>query len=79
MRITYSSLLYPTVKVKITNETDNNNEYYSTLMHFWESMYKNKKHFHFFYIPASGNVIRLLLIFDNEFREMEFCVFLSCR
>ena len=48
MRITYSSLLYPTVNVKITNETDDNNEYYNKFMHYWESLYKNKKHFHFF-------------------------------
>ena len=48
MRITYSSLLYPTVNVKITNETDDNNEYYNKFMHYWESLYENKKHFHFF-------------------------------
>lgn len=47
MRITYSSLLYPTVKVKITNETDDNNSYYNTFMHFWETMYKKKEYFHF--------------------------------
>lgn len=46
MKIFFNTFRFPTVDVKITNETDDNNKNYDTFMDYWETRYKKKKHFH---------------------------------
>lgn len=46
MKIFFNTFTFPTVKVLITNETDDTNKNYDTFMDYWETRYKKKKHFH---------------------------------
>ncbi len=47
MRILYNTKKFPLVRVKVTNDTDDNNECYNKFMSYWNRMYKERKHFHF--------------------------------
>ena len=49
MKFYLNTFRFPTVKVNITNENDNENASYDTLMKTWWNFYKNKKRFHFFF------------------------------
>tara|TARA_B100001093_G_scaffold344011_1_gene328765 strand:- start:18834 stop:19280 length:447 start_codon:yes stop_codon:yes gene_type:complete len=49
MKFYLNTFKFPTVKVKATDENDENNKSYIKLIDLWWKFYKKKKHFHFIF------------------------------
>ena len=43
MKIYYDTHSFPTVHVTVTNETDDNNDFYNRFRNYWETKYKERK------------------------------------
>tara|TARA_Y100000768_G_scaffold388111_1_gene382235 strand:+ start:3382 stop:3834 length:453 start_codon:yes stop_codon:yes gene_type:complete len=64
MKVNFSIFNFPTVRVTITNETDDDNIYYNKFMNFWEEQYNKKNHFHFLFNLQTLSRPNLGLIID---------------
>ena len=71
MKIFFNTFRFPTVNVKITNETDVDNISYNKFMEYWENNYKIKKHFHLFMDLASLSIPNMGLCIDFIRRQRE--------
>tara|TARA_A100001011_G_C14219703_1_gene803717 strand:+ start:451 stop:894 length:444 start_codon:yes stop_codon:yes gene_type:complete len=71
MKILFNTFRFPTVKVKITNDTDTDNDSYNRFMEYWENNYKIKKHFHLVMDLASLTIPNMGLCLDFIYRQRE--------
>lgn len=71
MKITYNIFRFPTVNVKITNDTDINDESYNSFMNYWEDNYRHKRHFHLFMDLESLSIPNMKLCIDFMRRQRE--------
>tara|TARA_E500000178_G_C16719063_1_gene616354 strand:+ start:133 stop:576 length:444 start_codon:yes stop_codon:yes gene_type:complete len=71
MKITFNTFKFPTVNVRVTNDTDNNNTYYDTFMEYWECRYKMKEHFHLLMDLESLTIPNMGLCIDFIRRQRE--------
>lgn len=71
MKIFFNTFKFPTVNVKITNETDDNNKNYDNFMSYWETRYKKKEHFHLFMDLHSLTLPNMGLCLDFIRRQKE--------
>ena len=69
MKIYYDTHSFPTVHVTVTNETDDNNDFYNRFMNYWETKYKERKHFHFLFNFESLSKPNLGLLIDFVKRQ----------
>lgn len=69
MKFYLNTFRFPTVKVNITNENDNENASYDTLMKTWWNFYKNKKRFHFFFDFTKMNSFVSLKLIPNFIKQ----------
>ena len=71
MKIFFNIFRFPTVDVKITNETDIDNNSYKKFMDYWEYNYKNKNHFNLFMDLESLSIPNMGLCLDFIGRQRE--------
>ena len=71
MKIFFNIFRFPTVDVKITNDTDVDNHSYKKFMDYWEYNYKLKKHFHLFMDLESLSMPNMGLCVDFIRRQIE--------
>ena len=71
MKIFFNIFRFPTVEVKITNDTDVDNHSYKNFMDYWEYNYKLKKHFHLFMDLESLSMPNMGLCVDFIRRQKE--------
>ena len=62
MKFYLNTFKFPTVKVKITNEDDEDNKSFHKVINKWWKFYKKKRHFHFIFDFTELNHCNLNLI-----------------
>ena len=62
MKFYLNTFKFPTVKVKITNEDDEDNKSFHKVINKWWKFYKQKRHFHFIFDFTELNHCNLNLI-----------------
>ena len=71
MKIFFNNFRFPTVDVKITNETDIDNASYKNFMDYWQYNYKSKNHFNLFMDLESLSMPNMGLCVDFIRRQIE--------